>query len=1098
MKFVGGNFKRVGTQATSWIRAGALGLGFSAALASGSGLAHADSTPGGGSPSNHADGASASKASRGTSSDKAAAAKAGGTPAGGRTRPSPRIPGPQTGTSGGARNGSEGGRDVDTPPTGSDNRDSSNPTAPSPAGALSRGGAETAAVNQDVDLPAAVDSAPQTADSAEGTSTNDMAAGVSPSDESGASTVSAPVSSTLTTPRHTVGPVQAVLSALGILPSGPSTPADNPIVGLLWGMFRRTETPAATAAAVKSGAVTAAAVTEGNSATYSVTDDWGTGHTAAISVTAGSSSMNGWTVEFDSPAQISYIWNAKITSHVGTHYVISSVFYNSKVAAGKSASFGYAATPGAVASTPTNLTINGVAVGTPSTTPSVSIANATVAEGNSGTSNLAFNVTLSKAATSPVTVGYATANGTATAGSDYTATSGTITFAAGETSKTVNVAVTGDTTVESNETLTVALSSPSGATIATGSATGTITNDDVAQTPPTVSIANASKSEGNSGTSNLAFTVTLSKTSTSPVTVQYATSNGTATAGSDYTATSGTITFAAGETSKTVNVAVTGDTTVESNETLTVTLSSPSGATIATGSATGTITNDDVAQTPPTVSIANASKSEGNSGTSNLAFTVTLSKTSTSPVTVQYATSNGTATAGSDYTATSGTITFAAGETSKTVNVAVTGDTTVESNETLTVTLSSPSGATIATGSATGTITNDDAAAQPGGPAVPFGSHTRPYAAGTILPTASQATMDAATVALYNTWKSNFLVSAGNYGLAVKSDDADYPYVAEAQGYGMELTVLMAGADPTAQTSFDGILKYVLAHPSANNSALLAAEQNASFVSVNGSDSATDGDLAVAYALLLADKQWGSTGTYNYKQLAITRINAIKASEMDPNTKLPTLGDWNTPGDSLYNSTRPSDFMIDHFRAFAVATGDPFWDSAVTASQNLITAQQTTYSPNTGLIADFVVNTNSTPKPAPANFLEGKTDGQYSYNAVRVPWHIGADAAVYGDATSKAQAQKITAWFRTKTGDDPTKVVSGYKLDGTATVTYLDPEFVATLGPAAMGNAANQAWLDKIWAYTVAQSKTSAMNDYYAASLVLESMIVMSGNYWAP
>ena len=225
---------------------------------------------------------------------------------------------------------------------------------------------------------------------------------------------------------------------------------------------------------------------------------------------------------------------------------------------------------------------------------------------------------------------------------------------------------------------------------------------------PTVSVGSASKAEGNSGTSNLAFTVSLSKASTTPVTVQYATSNGTATAGQDYVAASGTVTFAAGETSKTVNVVINGDAAVESDETLTLTLSSPSGATIAAASATGTITNDDVAPTSPTVSIGNASKAEGNSGTSNMSFTVTLSKAATAPVTVQYATSNGTATAGQDYVAASGTITFAAGETSKTVNVVVNGDATSESDETFTVTLSNPSGITIATAVATGTITNDD------------------------------------------------------------------------------------------------------------------------------------------------------------------------------------------------------------------------------------------------------------------------------------------------------------------------------------------------------------------------------------------------------
>lgn len=610
----------------------------------------------------------------------------------------------------------------------------------------------------------------------------------------------------------------------------------------------------------------------------------------------------------------------------------------------------------------------------------------------------------------------------------------------------------------------------------------------------TLSIANASTPEGNSGTSNLAFTVTMSKASTTAVAVAYATSNGTATAGQDYVAGAGTLTFAAGETVKSVTVGVIGDTTVESNETFTVKLSTPSGATISHARATGTILNDDTAPVLPTLSIADVSTTEGNSGTSTMAFTVTLSKAATTLVAVNYATANGTATAGSDYSATSGTINFAAGETAKTVTVAVSGDTTAEPAETLTVSLSAPSGATVARATATGTIVDDDTVS---GVAVPFGSHLRPYAAGTLAPTGSQASLDAAVVSLYNKWKSNFLVSAGSYGLAVKAS-ADYPYVAEGQGYGMELTVVMAGADPSAQSSFNGIVKYVLAHPSSINPNLHASEQNASFVSVDGSDSATDGDLSIAYALLQADRQWGSTGTYNYKQLAITRINAIKASEMNPTTYLPTLGDWNTPGDSLYNSTRPSDLMIDHFRAFKAATNDVFWDSAVTAAGNLIAQQQNTYAPTTGLVADFVVNTNATPKPAPANFLEGGTDGQYAYNSVRVPWHLGVDAVVFGNALSKTEAQKITAWFRTKTGDTPSKVVSGYKLDGTPVVNYLDPEFVATLGPAAMGDPSNQAWLDKIWTYTVAQSQTSAANSYYSASLMLQSMIVMSGNYWTP
>ena len=360
------------------------------------------------------------------------------------------------------------------------------------------------------------------------------------------------------------------------------------------------------------------------------------------------------------------------------------------------------------------------------TPPGVSIADASANEGNSGTANLAFTVTMSKASTKVITVGYATSNGTATAGQDYKATSGTVTFAPGVTSQTINVSVVGDTTVEPDETFAVTLSNPSGATLTRPSATGTIVGDDVA--PPTVSIANSTANEGNSLSSNMGFTVSLSKASTTPITVRYATSNGTASSGKDYTATSGTITFAAGVTSQAVNVGIIGDTTVESDETFTVTLSSPVGATIASGAAIGTIVNDDTAPQAPSVSIANSTASEGNSGTSTMTFAVTLSKAWTTPVTIGYATSNGTATVGQDYNAVSGTITFAPGVTSQLVNVGVLSDTTVEPDETFTMTLSNPVGATIGRTTATGTILNDDTTAQPGGTSAQWGkSFFAPY-----------------------------------------------------------------------------------------------------------------------------------------------------------------------------------------------------------------------------------------------------------------------------------------------------------------------------------------------------------------------------------
>ncbi|MEI6699483.1 MAG: Calx-beta domain-containing protein [Mycobacteriaceae bacterium] len=340
-------------------------------------------------------------------------------------------------------------------------------------------------------------------------------------------------------------------------------------------------------------AVTPPPTNSGGSVTYTVADNWGSGFTGTMNVTAGQT-LNGWTVSFNTPAEITSVWNGVISSHVGTAYVVTNAAWNGQVSAGQSTSFGFQANTGAAGGAITGLQLNGVAVVTP-TAPGVSVAGVTAAEPASGTAQAGFTVTLSKASTTPVTVGYATTSGTATAGSDFTATTGTLTFAPGVVSQQINVPILADTVVEPSETFTVTLSKPSGATITTATATATITDSNTAGAAPKVSIADVSVIEGNGEHAHFMFTATLDKASATPVSVGYATSNGTATAGVDYTAASGTITFAPGVTTQTVHVDIIGDTVVEPTETFTVTLSAPTGATIARATATGTIVNDDTA-----------------------------------------------------------------------------------------------------------------------------------------------------------------------------------------------------------------------------------------------------------------------------------------------------------------------------------------------------------------------------------------------------------------------------------------------------------------------------------------------------------------------
>ena len=242
------------------------------------------------------------------------------------------------------------------------------------------------------------------------------------------------------------------------------------------------------------------------------------------------------------------------------------------------------------ASGPIVQSVTVTAIGPPP--PAVSIGNTTVAEGPGATA--AFTVSLSAANLQTVSVIYATSSGTATSGLDFTAGSGTVTFVPGVTTQTVNIAVTDDALDENDETFAVTLASPVNGTLGAAVGTGTITDNDA---PPALSVAGVTVVEGNSGQANAVFAVTLSAMSGKTITVSYATANGTATAGVDYAAASGQVTFVPGVAQRSIAVAVNGDHLVEPSETFTVALSSPSNATIAVGQATGVITDDDTLPT---------------------------------------------------------------------------------------------------------------------------------------------------------------------------------------------------------------------------------------------------------------------------------------------------------------------------------------------------------------------------------------------------------------------------------------------------------------------------------------------------------------------
>lgn len=388
-------------------------------------------------------------------------------------------------------------------------------------------------------------------------------------------------------------------------------------------------------------------------------------------------------------------------------------------------------------------------------------------------------------------------------------------------------------------------------------------------------------------------------------------------------------------------------------------------------------------------------------------------------------------------------------------------------------------------------------------PSRPFPQHAT-YAPGTIRPNRrTQAAQDDDVRAYYEIWKKNFLVPAGTapdgtalyrvtFGIA---DPART--VSEGQGYGMMIVAWIAGHDSDAQPLFDGLWKFSRNYPSAIDSRLMGFRVPPD---PDTNHSAFDGDSDIAYALLLADRQWGSSGRIDYRAEGQQVIAGILASTIGPQSRLPMLGDWILPDGATHNqyTVRSSDFMPDHFRVFEQVTGDTVWARVVTETQAVINSLQMNYSAGTGLLPDFIVPTSArdkTPKPAPPNFLEGPYDGDYEYNAGRVPWRLGADALLNGDPVSLVQTRKITSWAYNSTGGRVSQIRAGYALDGTPLPEhdFFSIFFAAPLGVAAMTDAAQQEWLNDIYDAVYATHE-----DYYEDSVALLSLLVMSGNSWGP
>ena len=383
----------------------------------------------------------------------------------------------------------------------------------------------------------------------------------------------------------------------------------------------------------------------------------------------------------------------------------------------------------------------------------------------------------------------------------------------------------------------------------------------------------------------------------------------------------------------------------------------------------------------------------------------------------------------------------------------------------------------------------------------PFPQHVT-YAPGVILPNnVSQSTMDSTVQSYYNSWTANYVKTVpGTNPVQKYVEHEPGNTVSEAVGYGMVISAYLGN-----KTDFDAMFFYFKAHPSEIGPHLMAWKQvnsGGQMVDVEGVCSATDGDLDIAYSLLLADKQWGSSGSIDYKTEALAVMGDILAYDVNQTVWNLLCGDWASEDDM--NHTRPSDFMVDHFLVFAAA--DPAhssqWMKVYDKICSIVNYQYYSGgSANTALVPDFLVNSGSNFVPVSGTYLETIHDGDFDHNSCRTPWRLPMAYIVSGKTDIFPALITQNSWIQSKTGGIPTNIRAGYYIkngaNGTAYTTDDDLCFTAPFAVLSMIDSNSQNWLNKLWT-SITGGDYGSIVDYYGDSIRLQVLIVLSGNWWLP
>lgn len=381
-------------------------------------------------------------------------------------------------------------------------------------------------------------------------------------------------------------------------------------------------------------------------------------------------------------------------------------------------------------------------------------------------------------------------------------------------------------------------------------------------------------------------------------------------------------------------------------------------------------------------------------------------------------------------------------------------------------------------------------------PSQPFGSHRFEYTAGAVQPNhRDAAALDQATVALYDVWRARYLHPACGPGeYHVRMEHPHDMSTSRFVGYGMLITSLLAGHDPQARQYFDGLFRYFLEHQSPLTPGLMAWLQTADCQDED-KQSESEGDLDIAYALLLADRQWGSCGEVNYAVRARWVIDAIARGDMHREGRYMLLGDWVAPTDPFYHITRPAAFMPGHLRGFEHFMRQAWWVQVVDNGYWLVDYLQTAHSQVTGLLPNLVEAADSDqPRPhTPQTPPDTKHDRFGAWTSL-VPLRVGTDYVAYGDARAKRILERMNGFVKGHVGGEPSRIPWGYSSNGEPLIGPENVLFTASLGVAAMSDSKHQDWLNRLWDRIAA-----AGSDGYAAdSIRLLSMLVMSGNWWVP